>query len=124
MPRFTGGVSVNRPKHAKDRPDSPQRYLRISAGPLRNQYVHVLVMEAKLGRKLTPDETVEHLDGDGLNPDPDNLVVVSRSENTAMMNDRRKREAAVYRAAECLVDMAMDCGADVAADVSFNPDSF
>ena len=42
---------------------------------------HRYVMELKLGRKLTSDEIVHHVDGNPLNNDPDNLVILSRSEH-------------------------------------------
>lgn len=80
--KFTGGVSVNR---SKKRPP----YLRISAGPLRGKYVHTIVAEAKIGRLLLPNETVEHRDGDGLNSSPENLEVVTLSENVKRMHARR-----------------------------------
>jgi len=48
-------------------------YLRITAGPLRGQYVHRLVLEAKLGRKLTNDEEAHHINGDRLDCRPENL---------------------------------------------------
>ena len=34
---------------------------------------HRLVMEDKLGRYLTPEEEVHHIDGNRANNDPDNL---------------------------------------------------
>ena len=81
---FLGGVSVNK-MHCGT------RYLRIRSGPLKGEYVHVLVAEAKIGRKLLPDETVDHLDGDGLNCAPENLEVVSREENVRRMHERHER---------------------------------
>lgn len=44
---------------------------------------HRLVMEKKLGRKLTESEVVHHIDGDKLNNDPDNLSVMSLSEHSS-----------------------------------------
>lgn len=82
--RFKHGVGINRThKNGK-----VARYLRISAGPLRGKYVHTLIMEAKLGRKLRKDETVEHRDGNGLNCAIRNLTVVSRPENSRLMRKR------------------------------------
>jgi hypothetical protein len=81
-PVFSGGVAENS-MH------SDIKYLRMKSGPQRDQYVHVLIAEAKIGRKLEPDETVEHLDGNGLNVDPGNLIVVTRAENTRLMHERR-----------------------------------
>jgi transposase-like protein len=43
--------------------------------------LHRLVMEKKLGRPLVSDEIVRHRDGDLLNNDPGNLVIVSREEH-------------------------------------------
>jgi hypothetical protein len=63
--RFNGGTKVN-----------DQGYLQITAGPLRGMYVHRLVAEAVIGRPLHDNEVVHHLDGDRLNPHPDNLEVM------------------------------------------------
>jgi hypothetical protein len=49
-------------------------------------------MEAKLGRRLEKDETVEHRDGDGLNVEPENLIVVTRSVNTRLRHQREQKE--------------------------------
>lgn len=68
------------------------KYIRVCSGPQRDQYVHTLVLEAKLGRKLGPDETTEHKDGNGLNNDPANLIAVTRPHNTRLMIERRTRE--------------------------------
>lgn len=67
-------------------------YPRISAGPLRNVYVHTLVAEAKIGRKLTADEVVDHIDGNKLNCAPENLRVIPRPANTEYYGGQRKAE--------------------------------
>lgn len=46
-----------------------------------NVPVHTLVAERKVGRFLRPYEVAHHLDGDGLNNDPENLLVVPASVN-------------------------------------------
>ena len=38
-------------------------------------YTHVIIAEKKLGRYLTPEECVHHIDGDKYNNDLDNLMV-------------------------------------------------
>jgi hypothetical protein len=43
---------------------------------------HRVIMERILGRPLLASEVVHHRDGDHLNNDPSNLVVVTRSEHT------------------------------------------
>ena len=94
-PPFSGGVSINYPHSKNDvngKPrHKPAKYLQISAGPQRGKYVHDLIMEAKLGRELEKDETVEHKDGDGLNVAPDNLIVVTRRVNTHLRHQREQR---------------------------------
>ena len=42
------------------------------------------LMEQKLGRKLTDDETVDHRDGDFTNDDPSNLRVRTRAQNASL----------------------------------------
>lgn len=78
-------------------------YPRISAGPLRGQYVHRIVAEAKMGRPLRSDEDVHHRDGDRTNCHPDNLEILGHREHgfvsarqhfymTNIINPREKRE--------------------------------
>lgn len=51
--------------------------------------MHRLVLERKLGRKLTAKEVTDHKDHDGLNNKRDNLRACSQSEN--MMNARKRK---------------------------------
>lgn len=50
-------------------------------GRSRRVLKHVEVTETRLGRELTQDEVVHHVDGDKLNNAPENLHVCSRSEH-------------------------------------------
>jgi hypothetical protein len=52
---------------------------------------HRHIVEEREGRKLRSDEIVHHVDGDPLNNDPDNLVVLSRSEHIGLHARARKR---------------------------------
>jgi hypothetical protein len=45
---------------------------------------HRFVMETLLGRRLTGDEVIHHLDGDPSNNDPDNLVILTRAEHARL----------------------------------------
>ena len=38
------------------------------------------IMEQKLGRKLGPDETVDHIDDNPFNNDPSNFQILSRRD--------------------------------------------
>lgn len=91
MPKFSNGTYVNKTGNGK----AP--YLRISAGPHRDRYVHEMVMEAKLGRELLPGETVEHDNADGLDCDWRNLRVVTQGENVTMANERRRKSGGYRR---------------------------
>jgi hypothetical protein len=75
MAKFAGGTSVD-----------TKNYLKFTAGPLRGTRVHIFVAEIKLGRKLRPDETVHHSDLDKLNPHPDNLLILGKSEHGFVSN--------------------------------------
>lgn len=61
MPKFSGGVSLN----VKNKGEKP--YLRVKSGVQRDRYIHVMILEACIGRRLAPGEQVEHVDGDTLN---------------------------------------------------------
>src|SRR5712675_3490308 len=64
-------------------------YLRISAGKQRGIYVHRLVAEALLRRRLRPNETVDHSNQDSTDCDPSNILVLSWSDHTILTNKRR-----------------------------------
>lgn len=51
------------------------------------QYAKIL-LELKLGRRLVNDETVDHIDRDFTNDAPDNLRVLSRSDNSSLAGYR------------------------------------
>ena len=113
--RFAGGTSID-----------TKKYLKLTAGPLRNKRVHILVAEAMLGRDLLPGEEVNHLDGDKLNPDWRNLKVTGKSEHGAISNRQRwflKNRAAEERSQ--WADWINNGGARpdlVEADTTFNPE--
>jgi len=48
------------------------------------KHLHRVVAEQGLGRKLKRNEVVHHLDGNKLNNDPDNLIVMTRQEHSRL----------------------------------------
>ena len=44
-------------------------------------YLHRLIMEEKLGRRLNSNELVHHIDGNKMNNHPNNLELTNRSEH-------------------------------------------
>lgn len=81
-PKWKGGVGLNE-----------KGYLRITAGPLRNIFVHRLIGEALAGRPLREDEEVHHIDGDRLNCHPSNLEVMPGHRHDAIERARQKLRA-------------------------------
>ena len=84
-------------KHIKQDEDLRWKYRCIRvAGKKIDEHRHI--MEEKLGRKLLPTEIVHHIDGNKLNNDPSNLMLMSRAAharlhkqgvpNTQHANDR------------------------------------
>ena len=64
------------------------RYVSVNGRKIAE---HRLVVERREGRKLSPDEVVHHVDHDRFNNDPDNLLVLSRSEHARLHPERRSR---------------------------------
>lgn len=56
-------------------------YIRITAGPQRNIYLHRLVAAFKMGRPLKKDEDVHHRNGNKLDFSFDNLHVMGHQEH-------------------------------------------
>lgn len=67
-------------------------YLRISAGPQRHKYVHRLVAEALLRRRLKPWETVDHKNQNSLDCDPPNIQVLSWSDHGKVSRARQLKK--------------------------------
>lgn len=84
---MTNGVYLNvtKLKGGKKLP-----YLRVCAGPQRDEYVHRLIAEALMRRPLKPHETVDHKDQNSLNCHPCNIQVLSWSDHGKLSNARRK----------------------------------
>lgn len=90
MPKFRNGTYVNVTKKKRR---NPAKYLRISAGPLRGEYVHRIVAAAKMGRDLTDEETIDHEDGNTLNDDWRNLSEpISREEHGRRTQKRLRKQ--------------------------------
>lgn len=51
---------------------------------------HRLVAEQKYGRKLTSSDIVHHIDGNKTNNNPENIVVLTRSEHAKLHNGLKK----------------------------------
>lgn len=78
--RFEGGTRVDK-----------KNYLVVKAGPHRDVRVATLVLEAKLGRKLRPDEDCHHINGDKLDCGEcgSNLEALGKSVHGAVSNRQR-----------------------------------
>jgi hypothetical protein len=65
-------------KNAKSLSIKPSGYVEITRGPRKGKAVHIVIMEAILGRPLNENEVVHHIDCNPSNNDPRNLRVMSK----------------------------------------------
>jgi hypothetical protein len=63
-------------------------YYRINTRKEGNhgKFLHTLILERKLGRKLLTDEVCHHIDGNKLNNHEDNLECMSKSKHDSLHN--------------------------------------
>lgn len=82
------GIVINKGYLAVYMPSHPN-----AVGTKKLYYpLHRLIAEWKLGRKLTKDEVVHHMDDDTLNNHPDNLEVLTASDHNKLTISNRKRD--------------------------------
>lgn len=65
-------------------------YLRIMRDG-KYRYLHRLVLQEHLGRELSQDEHVHHLDGNPRNNSVENLQIVSKAEHNRLEPRRRRK---------------------------------
>ena len=59
-------------------------YVEYTRGAHKGRAVHVVKMEARIGRRLRDDECVHHIDGDRGNNDDDNLALMTRAGHSRL----------------------------------------
>ncbi|AWB55769.1 TPA: HNH endonuclease [Pasteurella multocida] len=79
-PEWCANISKGKKNSSKNTAvgvDVSKKYPRITLGEHKGKFVHRLVMEKRIGRKLQRDEHVHHIDGDVTNNSIDNLALLT-----------------------------------------------
>ena len=71
------------------------KYKKITLEDGRKAWEHRVIAEKILGRKLSPNEIIHHIDGDKSNNSPDNLQVMTRQEHAKLHKAEIDRSKAV-----------------------------
>ncbi len=82
---YQGKNHLNWKGGTKTRPDG---YIRDSK---TDKYIHRIVMEKFLRRKLLTSENIHHIDGNPKNNDISNLIILSNSEHRKVEVKKQKR---------------------------------
>lgn len=65
-------------------------YVVYTRGPNKGRFVHTLIMEERIGRRILPDEVIHHIDGNRSNNSIDNLALMTKSAHSRL---HRREEA-------------------------------
>ncbi len=66
-------------KHAKGTRVNSNGYVEYTRGPHKGRSVHDVMMEARLGRRLLPDEEVHHIDENRQHNEIDNFALLTKA---------------------------------------------
>lgn len=80
----------NNPFYKNGKTITSHGYIELSGGNGR-RYEHRVVMEQHLGRKLTSDEVVHHIDGDKKNNDISNLMIFPDTQEHIRFHRRMEK---------------------------------
>ena len=100
--KLYGEIRLSRIYHCKD---GRKRIDVIGKDWRKTFQVAKLLLEIKLGRILVGNETVDHIDGDKSNDSPDNLRVLSLSENASDSVIRINSQ--VFNCPMCSIDFTL-----------------
>lgn len=65
-------------------------YVEITRGQNKWRGLHVVVMECHIGRRISHNEVVHHIDEDKSNNAIENLMLMTRSEHTSLHRKQKK----------------------------------
>jgi hypothetical protein len=73
----------------------PSGYLEITTGQNKGRLLHVVIMEQRIGRRLSPDECVHHIDENKTNNSDENLAFMTKAAHSRLhrlteCNSRRR----------------------------------
>ena len=103
--KYYVGITSQKPKdrwHGGSGYKKNDHFYRVIKKYGWDNFQHVIIAEKHLGRKITPNEVVHHIDGDKLNNCITNLEVMSRSEHARLhalenLKNRRRNNLGQFK---------------------------
>lgn len=68
-------------------------YITVCVGKGKRVKEHRMIMESEIGRALTKNEVVHHINGNRIDNRIENLQLMTRSEHSSLHNEERKNHA-------------------------------
>ena len=91
-PSYKTQRSVKLPDGKKVNVYGNNGYERVSNGPHRGRYLHSILAEHKLGRKLKAHEEIDHKNGDRTDNSVGNMKLTTTSQHASHTNTERAKQ--------------------------------